>query len=71
MGVIAVENLIAAIEKRPDDILSNVEVIGLKQYFPNFFVAPFPITIDSIDQYPAWTDPVDYKKINPNPPWWK
>jgi ABC-type sugar transport system substrate-binding protein len=70
MGKVAMENLIAAIEGRHNDVLTNVEVIGIPQYVPSFFVAPFPITIDTLDQYPEWTVPVDYKEINPTPPWW-
>lgn len=71
MGKIAVENLVAAIEGRPKDIKANVQIIGAEQYFPLFYVAPFPITIDTVDDYPEWTTPVDYTDINPSPAWWK
>jgi ribose transport system substrate-binding protein len=70
MGKIAMENLIALIEKRPKDVKSNVEIIGTKLLWPLFYVAPFPITVDNVDKYPAWTVPVDYKDIDATPPWW-
>jgi len=69
MGKVAVENLIAAIEGNDDAFQWNVEIIGEPQYFPRFFVAPFPITIDTIDDYPAWTTAVDYRDIDSTPPW--
>jgi ribose transport system substrate-binding protein len=71
MGKVAMENLVAAIEGRTKDIVANVTIIGTPQYFPLFYVAPFPITIDTVDKYPEWTVPVDYREINPNPPWWR
>jgi ribose transport system substrate-binding protein len=70
MGKIAMENLIAAIEGRDDDILNNVEIIGIPQYVPSFYVAPFPITIDTIDDYPDWTVAMDHRDIDSSPPWW-
>jgi len=69
MGKVAVENLVAAIEGNDDAFQWNVEIIGEPQYFPRFFVAPFPITIDTIDDYPEWTESVDYNDIDSTPPW--
>jgi len=71
MGKVAMENLIAAIEGRDKDIVANVEIIGTEQYFPLFYVAPFPITIDTLNDYPEWTVPMDFRDIDASPPWWK
>lgn len=71
MGVVAMENLIAAIEGRDEDIIANVEQQGVHQSWPTFAVAPFPVSIETIDSYPGWDVAVDWKSIAPYPIWWQ
>jgi ribose transport system substrate-binding protein len=71
MGRIAVENLIAIIEDRPKDIQENVEIIATDLMWPTLYIPPFPMTIETVDDYPDWSKDLSMEDIDPTPIWWK
>lgn len=71
MGTVACENLIAVIEGRDGDIVQNVDDQGIEHAWPLFLIAPFPVSIETVDSWPGYDVIVDYKDVSPKPAWWE
>ena len=70
LGTIGMENLIAIIEGRTDDIQQNEEIIGRDPYWPVMKICPFPVSYENLDKWPGWDATVTLNDAAPVPPYW-